>query len=498
MSKLSDAVKADIQGIVTSAYGHLNYATYLFLQIKDKGQAQAWLQNLLPQVTTASSWRITAGQPKQKPATTLNVVFTAAGLRRLSVSDATLCTFPVEFTEGMTERKRSSILGDIEESAPENWEFGGPHTPEIHLMLMLYAEDETGLTASLQTQREALNATNGGVVEIGSDGGKRIRAEADTYSSREPFGFRDGMGQPQMEGIKGVGQGIIKTGEFIMGYMDEYGMFPITPVVLTAEDPQNILPAYTNPNAKTPYKDLGFNGSYLVHRKLQQDVKGYWEFILQNSHHDAIKALWMAAKFVGRWPSGAPLVLAPAKDDPALGYDDTRNDHFSYMDKDQEGLSCPVGAHIRRTNPRDSILPPNKEESLKVSNRHRILRRAMPFGGDLIFDVGAFDHGQAPAQFDDDGQARGIHFFCINSNIQRQFEFVQQTWVNNPRFNGLNNNRDPLIGDHYPDRDSNYMIIPAHPVRQRTASLPRFVTVRGGAYFFVPSLNALRFLATTR
>jgi deferrochelatase/peroxidase EfeB len=243
-------------------------------------------------------------------------------------------------------------------------------------------------------------------------------------------------------------------------------------------DQGGILPPLNNPYHSAQLKDMGRNGSYVVYRKLEQDVAGFWEFmkgeaILITGSADTEYMTWLASRCVGRWPSGAPLVLTPDIDDRTLG----NRDDFLYGD-DVEGLACPFGSHIRRTNPRDVVRPYPTEQSLSMSEAHRLLRRARVFGSAPV---------DAP---------RGIHFFCVNASIKTQFEFVQQTWCNNPRFAGLNDNKDPIIGDNArTDQTPSRMTIPRRPFTVRTSALPRFVKVRAGMYLFMPSLTALRFLA---
>jgi deferrochelatase/peroxidase EfeB len=265
------------------------------------------------------------------------------------------------------------------------------------------------------------------------------------------------------------------------------------------------LPPLVNPYHASQYaRDLGINGSYLVYRKLQQDVGGFWQFMKRESvratgAEDAAYMVWLASRFVGRWPSGAPLILAPDADDPREG---SRDDF--YYGADADGLACPLGAHIRRANPRDLLKPYPNAESLSMSAAHRLLRRARAFGPPL-FDPRSLQAPTAVAsrkallELTDDGQARGIHFFCVNASIRSQFEFVQQTWCNNPRFGGLSDNKDPIVGDNDRiDQPPSRMTIPRAPIRARTEALPRFVKVRAGAYLFMPSLTALRFLAGFR
>jgi deferrochelatase/peroxidase EfeB len=361
--------------------------------------------------------------------------------------------------------------------------------------VLIHATSATALDAVRDTQRALVAQMGGGVAELPGSIQRGYRPEGDY----EPFGFHDGVAQPSIAGISGEG---VPTGEFILGYLNHYGIVPPTPVVPAELDGGGVLPSLHNPHhAFEHLRDLGLNGSYVVYRKLQQDVAGFWQFLKREAvrtggDEPALRMVWLAARFVGRWPSGTPLVLAPHKDNPLLT---DRND-FLYRD-DADGLSCPVGAHIRRANPRNDIKPYPAAESLSMSEAHRLLRRARVFGPALfdaavLRDPTSTECRAAILALEDDGQPRGIHFFCVNASIRSQFEFVQQTWCNNPRFGGLNDNKDPIIGDNdRTDQRPSHMTILAGPLRQRTGALPRFVTVRAGAYLFMPSITALRFLA---
>jgi len=492
---LSDRMLADIQGYITSAYKHLPLATYLFLEIRDARGAQRWLAQLMSSVTTSAPWPVTPGGEKVKPSSALNLAFTAPGLAALGVPQQVICTFPVEFQEGMAKPGRSAILGDTEESAPGKWELGGPDSPPLHVVLILHGKSGAEMADVCSGQRRLIEGTAGAVIELTHLMQRGYRPDA----GNEPFGFRDGMGQPSIQGISGQG---VPTGEFILGYQNHYKLFPPTPVVGADLDGREILPPLNNPyHAAARLRDLGANGSYVVYRKLQQDVAAFWQFMRREAvrirgKEDGGFMVWLASRFVGRWPGGAPLVLAPDADDPRLG---ERND-FLYED-DADGLACPLGAHIRRTNPRDVLKPYGAEQSLSMTEAHRMLRRGRSFGPPL-FDPRILEHPESEAStrvlvgLEDYGEARGTHFFCVNASIKSQFEFVQHTWCNNPSFGGLNDNKDPLVGDNNrADQPSNHMTIPRRPLRERTAALPRFVTVRGGAYLFMPSLTALRFLA---
>jgi deferrochelatase/peroxidase EfeB len=187
---------------------------------------------------------------------------------------------------------------------------------------------------------------------------------------------------------------------------------------------------------------------------------------------------------VGRWPGGAPLVLAPDHDDPAQS---TAND-FVYQGPDPDGWRCPIGAHVRRAHPRDSLDPkPGSPQSIAVGKRHRLLRRGREYGAAIgpgtLLDAA------------DDGVDRGLHFICLCGNIARQFEFIQGTWVMSPKFDGLHEDDDPLLGVH--GEGAGTFQAQGRPVRHRHRGLPRFITVRGGGYFFLPGLRALRYLAVS-
>ena len=495
--KLSVDVLADIQGFITSGYGHLSQAAYLFVQFHDPPRARGWLAAVAPVITTAKPWPKTPSGEKVKPVVTLNIAFTNEGLAALGLPRDVLCTFPEEFQEGMTRRDRSRILGDTEESDPARWEFGGSQQAPIHALVIIHAVTPETLEWACEEQRKLFAQSADGVVELPECGQQGYRPTGD----HEPFGFHDGVGQPSIAGIDRDG---VPTGEFILGYENHYSVITPTPAVPAALDAGAILPPLDNPyHASAPLRDLGCNGSYVVYRKLQQDVAGFWQFVKREADRsggvdDPCRMVWLAARMVGRWPSGTALMLAPETDDASLR---DRND-FLYRD-DPDGLRCPIGTHIRRTNPRDDVKPYPAAESLSMSEAHRLLRRARVFGPTL-FDPTALADPTSEAcraailALVDDGRPRGIHFFCVNASIRSQFEFVQQTWCNNPRFGGLHDNKDPISGDN--DRTGeppSHMTIPGQPPL-RTAALPRFVTVKAGAYLFMPSIRALRFLAAFR
>lgn len=468
----------DIQGIVLSAYSKLKCASYLVLQINDPARAKAWLGTIAGEVTNAQK---PTGSP---PVTNINIAITYTGLQRLGVPDDVLTTFSFPFIDGMASERRARILGDTGANHPSLWRWGNAAT-HVDVVLMLYALDEPAIEG--YESEQANRATASGLTLIG----KPLRAGRQP-NSKEHFGFNDGIAQPTIEGTDLYKRQLRRTGhatalppgEFLLSHQDVYGSIAPSPTLDPSLDPRQILPR----SAEGKTHDLGRNGSYLVFRQLEQDVAGFWRFIdAQTRVNDVPRPDEMdrlSAKFVGRWRSGTPLVLAPQKDDwSGSGLND--NNQFDYA-SDPHGFACPIGSHIRRSNPRDS-LGPDHDTGLLTANRHRILRRARSYGHRLATET-------TPMPVLDDGQERGLHFICLNSDLQRQFEFVQQTWVNNPQFGGLHDEVDPLIGDQ--SSCSGMYTVSADPLRTRYKNLCRFVTVRGGAYAFLPGIRALRWLAS--
>jgi Dyp-type peroxidase family len=216
---------------------------------------------------------------------------------------------------------------------------------------------------------------------------------------------------------------------------------------------------------------LSRNGSYLAYRRLQEHVAVFRDYLRERSDGPQDEAL-LAAKFMGRWRSGAPLVLSPQHDDPELGADPMRNNDFNYKEMDPFGYACPLGSHARRLNPRDTA---------HYMNRRRMIRRGATYGPAL------------PDGAPDDGVERGIAAFIICANLIRQFEFAQNVWINDNTFHELGNEHDPICGTQDGTMD---FTVPKRPIRKVHKGLPAFTTVKGGAYFFLPGITAMRYLAT--
>jgi Dyp-type peroxidase family len=458
---------ADIQGLFARGYGDLRAAVFLLLGIEDAAAARRFVGDAAGGVTTAEA------RPEERA---LNLAFTSSGLARVGLPEGAIEQFSNEFVNGMTTPHRSRILGDLDENAPERWDWGGTAGPQVDLALLLYARDAAALQRLEAEQMSALAA--GGLV-------LRHRLGTSDLDDFEPFGFRDGLSQPFIEGLAKVGppERTVRAGEFVLGYPNEYGLYTDRPLLDAASDPASVLPRDPEGSGRA---DLGRNGSYLVFRQLQQDVPGFWRYVdsvtrRRDGSSDPQARLRLASKMVGRWPSGAPLTLAPDADDPSLAGE---ND-FGYHELDARGARCPVASHIRRTHPRDSLDPrPGTNDSWEINRRHRILRRGREYGTSLTIDE-ALSGG--------DTTARGLNFICLNANIQRQFEFISHTWMNNPKFDRLRDDADPLAGPSAPYGGT--FTIPTAGTRERVTGIPRFISVKGGAYFFLPGLAALRYLA---
>jgi deferrochelatase/peroxidase EfeB len=216
---------------------------------------------------------------------------------------------------------------------------------------------------------------------------------------------------------------------------------------------------------------LSRNGSYLAYVMMQEHVGAFRDFLRQHGETREQQEL-IAAKLMGRWRSGAPLVLAPEKDDPELGKDLQRTNDFNYAKMDPYGYACPLGAHARRMNPRDTAVN---------MQRRKMIRRGGTYGPFL------------PEDAPEDGKERGIAAFIGCASLVRQFEFAMNVWANDPNFHELGNERDPIFGTQDGTFD---MTIPKRPIRKKINGLPAFTTIRGGAYFFLPGAKALRYLAS--
>jgi Dyp-type peroxidase family len=431
----------DIQHILLTRTPALT-GRYEFLSFRDPAGGRAWLSALLEKVQSAAEVLASVEQDKRW----VTIAFTWNGLRALGVDEDSLGTFPEEFKQGMVAR--AEMLGDIGDNHPSNW-VGGLASPDLHAIAILFARDGTERDRCRMEHDKLVAQCKGVEVLSALD----LEATPPFEYAHDHFGYRDRLSQPVIEGTSEIptpGTGApLKPGEFILGYPDESG-----------------------PPANLPQpKILSRNGSYMAYRRLQEHVSRFRDFLREHGKTPEEQE-FIAAKLMGRWRSGAPLTLAPEKDDPLLGADLQRNNDFNYKEMDPHGYAVPLGSHMRRMNPRDTAAN---------MNRRRMIRRGATYGPHL------------PEGAPEDGVERGIAAFVICASLIRQFEFAQNVWANDRNFHELGNERDPIIGTH--DGSLEFKI-PKRPIRKTITGLPAFTTVRGGAYFFLPGIRALRYLAT--
>ena len=417
------------------------FGTHVLLRVDDARTGREVLRRLIPHIASAASWW-KATDPW------LAVAITYAGLEALGVPSESLQGFPEAFRVGMAARAHQ--LGDKGLNGPNNWEppFG---SREIHIGLSGFSDSEEKRRRVLAIARQQYESLPGVRVLYSQDFGAQP-------GDLNPLGYKDGIDQPAIEG-SGVdplpGQGpLIKAGEFILGYPGEAG------VPLPMPQPEA----------------LGRNGTYVGLRKYQSRVGAFNRFLHANGSTDFEREL-LAAKLVGRWRSGAPLTLAPDADNPHLGADPQRNNDFNYAD-DSRGEKAPFGCHMRRMNPRDTKLA-----RLTDVNIHRLIRRGTTFGAP--YDPNALSE-------EADETPRGAYFLFMSAKAMATMEFLQQEWINDGDFIGAGNERDPIIG--LQEKEATFSI-PKHPVRRRIHGIETFNVLRGGEYFFMPSLSALKWLA---
>jgi Dyp-type peroxidase family len=431
----------DIQHILATRVPALT-GRYEFLTFKNAADGRKWLTAILPKVHSVKE----ASECLDESDRWVSVAFTHNGLKALGVDEASLDAFPDEFQQGMAAR--AEMLGDTGHNAPENW-VDKTNSDDLHAIIILFARNAEARIAATKAHHELLAQYPG--VELLSE--LDLEAVPPFDYAHDHFGYRDRLSQPVMEGTGEVptpGSGApLKPGEFILGYPDEAGIIA-----------GNMMPDI-----------LARNGTFMAYRRLEEHVGKFRDFLKTNGDTPEEQEL-IAAKLMGRWRSGAPLTLAPEKDDPELGRDHMRNNDFNYKEKDPHGYAVPLGSHMRRMNPRDTGAN---------MNRRRMVRRGATYGPYL------------PEGTPDDGQERGIAAFILCASLKRQFEFAQNVWVNDKNFHELKNERDPIVGTQ--DGTLEFKI-PQRPIKKTIKGLPAFTSVRGGAYFLLPGLKALRHIAS--
>ncbi len=484
---------SDVQGLVRFGFGKLKGARYALARIKDIEAARSWLQSA--PVTNAVTM-------KPPPSTALQVAFTAEGLRKLGVSESVVNGFSHEFVSGMTEPSRSRRLGDINDNAPAKWWWGGVGQ-EPHLVVMFFAKSEL-LNSFVRDCTES----------VWNEAFEVQWLYTSDLDGIEPFGFPDGISQPKIDWSQQRDMlapqidfgNIVALGEFLLGYRNEYGKYTDRPLVDADQASAGLLPAEEAPEKR----DVGRNGTYLVMRQLHQDVRGFWQFLSERAGDDAAEMEKLATAMVGRTKAGDPLVPLQGTPIPGIGPDpdEVRQNLFTY-DEDSKGIRCPFGAHVRRANPRNTDFPgrPNnllaklitmlgfgskgfRDDLMSSVRYHRVLRRGREYGPYI-----PSEQALAPAARGE--PENGLHFICLNANILRQFEFLQNAWMMSTKFSGMTEESDPLLGNRAGipgcPVTSHFKIQKESGLRDRIEGLRQFVVVRGGAYFFLPSLRALHY-----
>ena len=377
----------------------------------------------------------------------VTLAFTWTGLRALGVPEDSLQTFPEEFRRAWPSR--ADILGDTGANAPEHW-VGGLAGDDLHAIAILFSRTDEQCRRSIEEHDKLLARTDG----VRSLSYLDLNATPPFNYAHDHFGFRDRLSQPVMKGsgeepTPGLGRSLWNRAS-------------------SSWD----IPTRTGRCANLPQPEvLSRNGSYMAYRRLQEHVGAFRDYLRENAETPEEQEL-LAAKFMGRWRSGAPLVLAPDQDDPELGADPMRNNDFNYKEMDPLGYACPLGSHARRLNPRDTA---------HYMNRRRMIRRGATYGPAL------------PEGAPDDGVDRGIAAFIICADLVRQFEFAQNVWINDKTFHELGNEHDPICGTQDGTLD---FTVPKRPIRKVHKGIPAFTTLTGGAYFFLPGMNAMRYLAS--
>jgi deferrochelatase/peroxidase EfeB len=519
----SKLVSSDIQSLIFGGLGFLPFGTGMICELpSDQAKAREWLKAIRHDIAFNDGRRLA-----HEAVITLSLSW--QGLTRLGLPAYAGLTFPFAFVEGMTTDYRQRILGDLDGNSPEHWRWG-KKPPDAAILIYGRSADAVAALKARFLEKCAI---------AGMPSPHEVPLQTIAEDKTEPFGFADGISQPVIRGTyKSLRNAdpihIVEPGEMILGYPDNRGYIPPSPTLLPNSDPGNKLPLLGAPNdfsrsVADATRDVGFNGSFLVIRELEQDVEGFTNYCeaeaarlrdrLSAPYH--ITAKYIGAKLVGRWKDGSSLVRNPyesatdrrkklldraavqaqlsehlqvklvvestevnttsrPKSNPNTGTPiDPRpsgatrslsaphqkpispDNDFLFGTEDPEGVRCPYGAHIRRANPRDSLDPGNADQ-IAISNRHRITRIGRHY---------------APAP----GQNPGLFFMCLCADIERQFEFLQQTWLKSPSFHGLNREKDGLLGDAQEG-----------PIGLKP--LPRFVTTKGGGYFFLPGRRLIDYL----
>ncbi|KIZ33268.1 MULTISPECIES: cytochrome P450 [Rhodopseudomonas] len=528
----------EVQSLVFRGMGEMKYTATALLRLPaDRAACTVWLRAMMPERALSSDPAAGVAEPQVGPIAFGDhpftgtdddkvasfIAFSAAGLARLGLKRDTpsdgLSTFSGAFNIGMANR--ANVLRDVGPSVPRSWIWSDAAQDgadiAVDAALFVYGRSPAACRAALDGHAKLLGG-RAAFLHIVETEPVTVAANKDREPSLgyEHFGFADGISQPVIKGTQRSAKGapprdIVEPGEFILGYRNNQGYYPPSATVASASDPANHLPIlpdafptrFPNFRSDTPtaaVRDFGRNGTFLAIRHMVQDVEGFAAFTQAKAKELAKyrdlsavvgenpSADWVAAKLMGRWRDGVPLVDQPnsksfntrrqkSRLDQDEPYD--RDNDFSYGEDDPQGLHCPFGAHIRRANPRDSLQPGDPTQQ-QITARHRLLRR----GRSYQIPPGAPKASE-----------KGLLFVAVCADVERQFELVQQSWVSSPSFHGLSDEPDPIIASASGDpKEKRVFTIPTPAGPLTLHDMQSYVTVRGGGYFFLPSRSALQYL----
>ena len=450
---------SEIQGFILRGYG-MSVLRIFPLTIERPAQAGEFLGSLVN--ADATTPKLTTAERTTRPDYAVNIGFTHAGLGILGLPESSAKSFPAEFRLGAAQR--AERVGDTGASAPALWEHAFKPDTELHALLFLFARNDEARDRLTSHLRAGMRP-----------GFKELASPYD--SSKLPnknevhFGFRDGLSQPrikgapvlQADGVRLVMEDLLpesQPGEFLLGYPSQFE-------------------GHTYP-VPEPEDELGRNGSFMAFRLLHQDCDAFEDFLTTASRHTGLPTELIAAKLCGRWRNGMPLSLSPH--DQKARVPEEKWNSFDFVPTstttvdDADGRHCPIGSHIRRMNPRHARV------AGATGLKRRIVRRGMPFG---------------PPHKLGDGETRGLLGLFICVSLQDQFEFIMSEWTNSGAFvGGTDAARDPIHGDHSTESSSNRTFrFPNNGQTVELQGLSRFVTCRGAAYCFLPSVTAIQHLA---
>jgi len=507
-------VRDDIQGNIIPGFNK-DHQHFLFFKLGSAKAARVWLRWLTPRISSMDevlafvrahrSLRLKLGvrEPGLK-ATWVNVAFSYEAIAKLAGRDQADAFDERSFRQGLAER--SAHLGDPEDpNAPghrANWVVGGPEN-EAEILVIVASDDSDDLAEMVDViTQEATQARMELVFE------QLGRTLPGSLRGHEHFGFKDGISQPGIRGRVSSAPGDFITPRYVNAADPHAGIFakPGQMLVwpgqfLLGERRQNTESMTASAPAASNFPKWARRGSYVVCRRLLQDVPAFLQFVADAAATLGLPEVRVASMLVGRWPSGAPLMRVPDADDPVLAGDEFANNHFLFDDDtrpsglrpipgyagdshpaaraDVLGAVCPHFAHIRKVNPRDVATDLGKPADGLL---RMILRRGIPFGSPLA--------GVKKPSRKLVAQERGLVFLCYGSSIEDQFEFLTRRWANStiqPNLGG----HDPIIGQE--GREPRARVVdfptPAGPVRLHLKR--EWVTVTGGGYFFAPPISAI-------